>query len=140
MMNFLAVGWLVFFSKAPDIYRQQDRTQPLQLSPFFLLIRALLADMPLRTRWKLWLATGGYVRSQVWQIGLALDCRKAFRQGFEPGCQGKGWLNWFERWFNPLTNNCFGRTVTALLVRAWFAWQLRHDPETDANREYRNIN
>lgn len=141
MMNFLAIGWLEFFAKASDIYRQQDRTQPLQLLPFFRLIKELFDEMPLSKRWGLYLATGGYVRSQAWQIGLALDCRKVYRQGVESGQgvkpgQGAGpdhqsgyWLNWFDRWFDPLTNHCIGRTLTALLVRAWFAWQLRDKPE-----------
>ena len=135
MMNFLSIGWSDFFAKAPEIYRQQDRTQPLQLSPFFHLIKDLLSDMPLRKRWGIWLATGGYVRSQAWQIGFALDCRKAYRQGLDPGHQNKDWLNWLDRWFNPLTNHCFGRTVTALLVRAWFGWQLRCNAETYTDRK-----
>jgi rSAM/selenodomain-associated transferase 2 len=129
MMNFLAIGWLEFFAKAPDIYRQQDRTQPLQLLPFFRLIKELFDEMPISKRWGIYLATGGYVRSQAWQIGLALDCRKTYRQGLEVNHQSYYWLNWFDRWFDPLTNHCIGRTLTALLVRAWFAWQLRGKPE-----------
>ena len=128
MMNFLAIGWLEFFAKAPGIYRQQDRTQPLQLLPFFRLIRELFDEMPLSERWGIYLATGGYVRGQAWQIGLALDCRKTYRKGIESDHQSGYWLNWFERWFDPLTNHCIGRTLTALFVRAWFVWQLRGKP------------
>ena len=128
MMNFFAIGWLEFFDKAPDIYRRQDRTQPLQLRPFFVLIRDLFADMPLRKRWGIWLATGGYVRSQAWQLGLAMDCRKACRRGVEPGHQSDGWLNWFDRWFDPLTNHYVGRALTALLVKVWSLWQIRCKP------------
>ncbi len=124
MMNFFAIGWMGFFTGAPGIYRQQDRTQPLQLLPFFLLIKDLFSKMPRRKRWKIWMATGGYVRSQAWQFGLALDCRKAYLLGREPGHLSRNWLNWFDRWFEPLTNHCIGRILTALLVRAWFAWQL----------------
>ena len=125
MMNFYAIGWLEFFAKAPDIYRQQDRAQPLKLLPFFLLIRDLLAEMSFRKRWGVWLATGGYVRSQAWQIGLALDCRKAFRDGADSKPLTGRWLQWFELWFDPLTNHCVGRVLTALLVRIWFARQLQ---------------
>ena len=124
MMNFLTIGWLEFFYKAPDIYRQQDRTRPLQLLPFFLLIKDLFAEMPLRRRWAIWMSTGAYVRSQAWQIGLALDCRKAFRKGIEPGLQADRWMKWFDRWFDPLTDHYVGFALTALLVRLWFAWQL----------------
>ena len=125
MMNFLAIGWFDFFLSAPDIYRQQDRTQPLQLLPFFMLIRDLLGKMPIRQRWRIWLATGGYVRGQAWQLGFVLDCRKAFQGGLQPGQQASVWLTWFDRWFEPLTNHCIGRALTALLVRLWFSWQLR---------------
>ena len=128
MMNFLAIGWLDFFDKAPDIYRQQDSSQSLQLLPFFLLLRELFDDMTLRKRWRIWLATGGYVRSQAWQLGLALDCRRAFRLGSEPEQLDCPWLSWFDRWFEPMTNHCLGRVLTALLVRFWFSWQLLSSP------------
>jgi hypothetical protein len=129
MMNFLAVGWLDFFAKAPDVYRQQDRTRPLQLLPFFRLIRALFAEMTLRKRLDIWLATGEYVRSQAWQLGLALDCRKAYRAKSAPSLASGYWLGWFDRWFDPLTNHWPGRVLTACLVRVWYAWQIRCKPE-----------
>ena len=124
IMNFLAIGWLDFFVSAPDLYRQQDRTQPLQMLPFFILIKDLLGKMPIRQRWGIWLATGGYVRGQAWQLGFALDCYKAYQRGYEPGQQTDAWLKWFDRWFEPLTNHYVGRALTALLVRLWFSWQL----------------
>ena len=80
--------------------------------------------MPIRQRWGIWLATGGYVRSQAWQLGLILDCRKAYQRGVEPGQQDNAWLQWFDRWFEHLTNHCAGRAMAALLVRIWFSWQL----------------
>ena len=125
MMNFLAIGWLDFFARAPDIYRQQDRTRTLQLLPFFRLIKTLLDSLPLRRRWDIWMATGTYVRSQAWQLGLALDCRKACRHAGEITLLPGAWLNFFDRCFDPLTNHGPGRFVTALLVMAWFSWQLR---------------
>lgn len=124
LMNFLSIGWLDFFDKAPDIYRQQDRTQALQLSPFFFLIRDLMRRMSFSRRWSIWLATGQYVRSQAWQIGLMLDSRSAFRLGATFRQPAGFWLKWFERWFDPLTNHFVGYALTALLVRIWFAWQL----------------
>ncbi len=125
MMNFLAVGWLDFFAKAPEIYQQQDKARPLQLAPFYRLIDELLSKMASRQKWLLWMATGAYVRGQAWQIGLAMDCRKAYLGNLghpqKPGC----WLNWFDRWFEPLTNHRVGSFVAAVLVRLWFAVQLR---------------
>jgi len=125
MMNFLAGGWLDFFVKAPEIYQHQDKAEPLQLAPFYRLIQELLSKMNSRQRWSLWMATGAYVRGQAWQIGLALDCRKAYRSNLEHLQKPGRWLNWFDRWFEPLTNHRPGCFITALLVRLWFAVQLR---------------
>lgn len=128
MMNFVAVDWLDFFASAPDLYRQQDHTRPLRLLPFFLLIKELFAEMSLRRRWALWLATGKYVQSQAWQIGLALDCRKAYRRGDDLSPHTASWLRWFDCCFNPWTDHFLGHLLTAMLVRFWFAWQLCRNP------------
>ena len=120
-MNFLAIGWYDFFAEAPRIYRQQAKTQALQLKPFFDLIAKLLGNMSRQRRCRLWMATAAYVRGQAWQIGLWLDCRKAYRQGLrEPPLN---WVNWFDRWFDAVTDNCMGKFLTALLVRFWFMLQ-----------------
>jgi len=124
MMNFLAIGWLDFFARAPEVYQQQDKTKPLQLAPFFRFIDELLSVMSARQRRSLWLATGAYVRGQAWQLGLALDCRKAYKKNAEHLQRPGPCLNWFDRWFDPLTNHRVGCAVTALLVRLWFARQL----------------
>jgi len=125
MMNFLMINWPEFIVRAPAIYRQQDQTQPLQLLPFFRLINDLLEDMPRSRRWSIWMATGAYVRSQAWQLGLAMDCRKVSLKD-EQGLSRPGvWLNFFDRWFDPMTNHLLGRGMTALLVWLWFRWQLR---------------
>ena len=123
MMNFLAIGWLDFFSGAGGIYQQQDKTQPLRLTPFFRLISSLLKEMPFRRRCELWFSTGSYVRSQSWQIGLFLDCREAFRQEYEGFPPPTKWLKRFDQWVEPLTNHRLGCLLTALLVWVWFAIQ-----------------
>ena len=33
------------------------------------------------------------------------------------------WVNWFDRWFQPLTDHPVGNFLTALLVRFWFIFQ-----------------
>jgi len=126
MMNFLMIGWPEFIARAPAIYRQQDQTLPLQLQPFFRLINELLKEMPRSRRRSIWVATGAYVRSQAWQLGLAMDCRKASLRGERSLTRPGGvWLNFFDRWFDPMTNHAFGRGMTALLVWVWFQWQLK---------------
>jgi rSAM/selenodomain-associated transferase 2 len=123
MMNFRHIGWHDFFAEAPAIYRNQDRARPLELAPFFGLIRRLLAQMPATKRHSIWLNTGRYVCGQSWQIGLYLDCRRAFAAGRAPEQAAAGWLRWFDGCFEPLTNHRIGHIVTALLVRLWFALQ-----------------
>ncbi|MDH3997485.1 MAG: TIGR04283 family arsenosugar biosynthesis glycosyltransferase [Desulfuromonadales bacterium] len=120
MMNFAHIGWFDFFEQAPALYRQQDKTQTLQLRPFFDLIATLLAAMPLKERWRIWLDTGAYVRSQFWQLGLALDVKRTAEAGVAAGSVPMRWLKRVDRWFDPLTDNCIGRLVATLLVRGWF--------------------
>lgn len=120
LMNFHAIGWPDFIAQSPAVYQQQDRARPLQLQPFFRLINQLLTRLPYRERLAVWTATGGYVRSQVWQLGLALDCRKARPEGSQAGF----WLTFCDRWIDPLTDHSTGRGLTAILVWLWFQWQL----------------
>ncbi len=123
MMNFLTIGWLDFFAHAPELYRRQDKSATLDLKPFFQLVRELLRQLPLRDRMRLWLATGRYVRGQAWQLGLMLDCRRSCRAGDLNSLQNCSWLNRFDRWFDPVTDNLVGNVLSAVLVRAWFACQ-----------------
>jgi len=124
MMNFLSIGWLDFFQRAPEVYNQQDKSKALKLQPFFQLIRSLLKQMPMNRRFDVWLETGRYVKGQAWQIGWFFDCRKAFRQGGHRPVQPGPWLKWFDGWFEPLTNHLLGDLLTAVLVRAWFSFRL----------------
>lgn len=138
MMNCLAIGWPVFFERAPEVYRQQDQARPLRMQPFYLLLRELLNAEPWRARWAVWMATGRYVRSQAWQLGLALDCRKVYRGSARTFWRSCSWLGCFDRWFDPLTDHCLGHAVTALLVRLWFSWQMlkmKFPPRTEPDND-----
>lgn len=123
LLNFRAIDWLDFIEQAPGIYRQQDRAQPLQLQPFFRRIDDLLAQMPLRRRFAIWWQTGRFVRRQVWQLGLALDCRGSRRLDSSALGTGGRWLAFFDRWVDPLTDHVVGRGLTTLLVWGWFRWR-----------------
>lgn len=120
VMNFAAIGWDAFFQEARGLYRQQAAAGPLELGPFFELIRSLLQRLPGPERRRLWLQTGGYVRSQGWQLGLALDCRSNYRCGHRPGSGSRFWRTCFERWYDRLSDNLCGRWAAAGLVFAWF--------------------
>jgi len=120
IMNFAAIGWEEFFRAAPGAYRCQTDAGKLRLTPFFRVIRGLLRPLPLRRRLDLWLATGGYVRQNAWQLAFARDARRAFRRGLPPGEGETPLLTLHERWFDRLSDNAVGRLATALLVWGWF--------------------
>lgn len=120
IMNFAALEWTAFFAYLPDLYRSQDRSRALRLSPFFRRLRQLLAALPLRERARLWYGTGGYVRSQGWQPAFALDVRAQYRLGLAVGAGSTPWLKVWDRWLDPLTNHPLGRLLTMALVWCWF--------------------
>jgi rSAM/selenodomain-associated transferase 2 len=120
LMNCAAVGWDDFFRAAPDVYRRQDRTRPLQLAPFFSLIAQLLFDLPRQQRRRLWYRTGAYVRDNAWQLYFALQARRAFRQGRGPGEIDGAAVAAFRRRFDRLTDHPPGRALATVLVWGWF--------------------
>ncbi|HEY7744738.1 MAG TPA: TIGR04283 family arsenosugar biosynthesis glycosyltransferase [Desulfuromonadales bacterium] len=120
IMNFGAIGWDDFFRAASGIYRQQDITGRLRLLPFFRLIRDLLRQLPVHRRLGLWYRTGVYVRPNAWQLAFALDVRRNFRRGVPAGGGRTPLLDWFDRWYEPLTDHPPGRLAAAGLVWLWF--------------------
>ncbi len=120
IMNFAALEWMPFFEQLPGLYRSQDRTRRLLLTPFFNGLQELLDRSPRRQRWSLWYRTGSYVRSQGWQLALALDVRRQFRQGLPVGEGEFFWLRQWDKAFNPLTDHPPARALTALLVWCWY--------------------
>ena len=120
VMDFAAIGWPPFFDRARDLYRQQAAAGPLHLAPFLELIAELLRGLSPGERRRVLRATGAYVRSQGWQLGLALDCRRNFRGGYPAGEGTRVWQDRFDRWYDLLTDNVAGRLAAEVLVRAWF--------------------
>ncbi|MBF0136266.1 MAG: TIGR04283 family arsenosugar biosynthesis glycosyltransferase [Magnetococcus sp. DMHC-1] len=66
-------GWQAFLQQAPDLYRQQDHTRPLQLAPFFRLLVHLNRMDGIQVAWQRWRAIGRYARQETWQIFFMLD-------------------------------------------------------------------
>lgn len=120
VMNFASIGWDLFFAEVPGLYREQTATGRLQVLPFLNRIGELLATLPVAERRRLWRRTGAYVRSQGWQLGLALDCRTNRRAGHPAGDGPTPWLHWFDRWFDRITDHPPGRILTTVLVFCWF--------------------
>ncbi len=120
MMCFRDIGFVPFFTAAPDVYRQQCLTGKLQLRPFFRLIRGLFARLNWYERWRIWHLSGAYVRNHAWQLSFAADARRAFRKGLPVGQGQPLFTQWFEPLFDLLTDNRLGRFLAALLVYLWF--------------------
>jgi len=119
IMNFRYIGWQRFFDELPGIYRQQTEALPLDLLPFWLKIRELLSAMSFKRQWQLWLATGGYVRSQAWQLLYAWHCYAQFRHGQMAILSSDEILERMTG-FERITSNPIGRFISALLVWCWF--------------------
>ena len=120
LMNFLFIGWNDFLRQAPDIYRRQERSDRLQLLPFWQEIRQRLGRMPLRKRWRLWYATGGFVRSQAWQLRYWREARRCLRQGRTVAAMDPAVVHRFRAWFEPLTGHPPGNALVGLLTWIWF--------------------
>jgi rSAM/selenodomain-associated transferase 2 len=120
IMNFAAIGWDDFFRVASVLYCRQDLACRLRLRPFFRAIRKLLRQLPWRQRFALWYRTGVYVRPNAWQLAFALDTRRNFRRGLPAGEGSTPLLDWFDRWYGPLTDHPPGRLAAAVLVWLWF--------------------
>ncbi len=119
-MNFFHIGCSDLLRALPDIYRTQDRSARLELSPFFNEIRRYLKGLSPGRRFVLWYRTGAYVRDNAWQLPFAWDQRRHFRKRRAPGAAENLWLQRFERYVEPLIDNVAGRLLSALVVRLWF--------------------
>ncbi len=123
IMNFAVVGWPAFFSAIPGLYRSQDRASRLRLAPFWEEIRCLMGASSPPERKRLWRGTGGYVRSQAWQIPFAIDCRRNFQSGYPPGTGPTPFLDYFDRRIEPLLARPFWDLTAMALTWCWFHLQ-----------------
>ncbi|MBF0175664.1 MAG: TIGR04283 family arsenosugar biosynthesis glycosyltransferase [Magnetococcales bacterium] len=102
IMTCYHTGWDTFFQRAPELYRQQDRTRPLQLAPFFRLLGQLNREAGLRVTWQRWQAVGRYARQAMWQPFFLLDLilPPQWRRTPHPCLDfyDRVWARWTQRW------------------------------------------
>ncbi|HAD04186.1 MAG: hypothetical protein A2091_12315 [Desulfuromonadales bacterium GWD2_61_12] len=120
VMNFAVLGCTPFFATIGELYRRQDRTRRLHLGPLLAGIDVFMRAQPWRARWEIWLGTGGYVRSQGWQLALFLDLRRNFRHGQPPGSGPLTQLARYDRYLERLTDHAGGRLAATWLTWSWF--------------------
>lgn len=73
IMNLHALGLREFFHRSAALYRSQDRTERLQLAPFFALFDELNRQAGAQVSRQRWLATGRYAFGHLWQPCFFLD-------------------------------------------------------------------
>ena len=131
IMNFHHIGLTEFFDRAKYLYRNQEKTGRLVMSPIFRLISDLNREAGTRITLQRWRATGRYVLSHAWQPFFYLDTllEHILKSGNHPFL----WLH--DRGFRPITAFAPFEYLTAGLTWIWFhlSWRVfllleRRDP------------
>ncbi|MDD2310498.1 MAG: TIGR04283 family arsenosugar biosynthesis glycosyltransferase [Desulfuromonadaceae bacterium] len=117
MMGLHSVGAEGFFARAPEVYRVQQDTGRLLLSPYFCLIWRMMRD-----EWgfagtlRIFYLLGRYIRRNSWQMFFFIDVwlRSRLGAGRYP------FLKFHDRLFWPCTNFKLFDAVTGVLCFGWF--------------------
>ena len=117
MMGLYSIGAEEFFARAPEVYRVQQDTGTLSLSPYFGLIRRMMYD-----DWGLWgsirvfYRLGRYIRQNSWQMFFFLDVwlRPLLGPGRYP------FLSFHDRVFGPCTSFKVFNALTGVICLVWF--------------------
>lgn len=120
LCNFNHMDVNEFFSAAIDAYQAQDKATKLQLRPFLKLANQQLFGDGIGIALKRWYQTGEYVASNAWQLAFALDCRRAKKQGLEPGRIDARSLNFYDQHIQRVAGWRVVKLFTAILTAIWF--------------------
>ncbi len=124
IMNLEAIGRIDLLKSLPGIYRQQKRTQELQLLPFFQELDMRLSRQSRAERFLFWYHTGHYLVDNAWQLAFWWDVRRDFRRGLEPGVGRSPLLNFFDCYLFRMIDHSVGYWFAGLLAWGWFRWKL----------------
>jgi rSAM/selenodomain-associated transferase 2 len=116
LMDLAAIGHLGLIQSLKESYRSQHAAEKLKLRPFLVPLRKSIAALPRPERRRLWYETGGYVRSNAWQIPFFLDVLRG------KVIEGKGgaFLALHDRFLGRLIDNRAWNWAAATLVWIWF--------------------
>jgi rSAM/selenodomain-associated transferase 2 len=117
MMGLHSVGVEDFFVRTPGVYRAQQDTGTLLMSPFFCLIWRMMCD-----NWgfggtlSIFYLLGRYIRQNSWQMFFFVDVwlRPLLGDGRYP------FLNFHDRVFGPCTNFKVFNAFTGIISFIWF--------------------
>lgn len=117
MMGLHSIGAETFFTRAPGLYRTQQETGALLLTPFFNLIRRMMRDEwgfggTVRTFYQL----GRYIRQNSWQMFFFADVL------LRPllGARRYPLLTVHDRLVGPVTNFRIFNALTGMIAYVWF--------------------
>jgi hypothetical protein len=117
MMGLHSIGAMEFFARAPGVYRAQQDTGKLLLSPFFILIRRMMReDWGLGGTISTFYLLGRYIRQNSWQMFFFMDVwlRPLLGTGRYP------MLNFHDRVFGPCTRFRICNALTGVCCFIWF--------------------
>jgi rSAM/selenodomain-associated transferase 2 len=116
MMGLYSIGEKGFFLRAPGVYKLQEETGKLCLSPIFNLNRTMLSEWGVAGTIRIFYRLGRYIRPNSWQLFFFIDvCLRPL-----PGLGRTPFLNFHDRIFAPLTNFRLFNVLTGLLSFVWF--------------------
>lgn len=117
MMGLHSVGVDEFFTRAPGVYRVQQDTGRLLLTPFFGLIRDMICnEWGVSETCLTFYRLGRYIRQNSWQMFFFFDV--GFRKLLGP--DRYPFLNFHDRIFAPCTNFKVVNVVTGMICLVWF--------------------
>jgi rSAM/selenodomain-associated transferase 2 len=117
IMGLHSVGVKEFFARAPGVYRAQQDTGELMLSPFFSLIWGMMFEQwGIGGTLHIFYRLGRYIRQNSWQMFFFVDVwlRPLLGVGRYP------FLKFHDRLFGPCTNFRVFDAVTGMSCFIWF--------------------
>ena len=118
MMGLFSIGELAFFTRAPGLYRVQQATGRLLLTPFFGLLWSMVRrDWGLSGTLRTFYRLGHYIRHNAWQLFFFLDVW--LRPHLGPGRYPL--LDFYDRLVAPCIDF---RLLSALVGLGCFVWYM----------------
>lgn len=117
MMGLFSIGEESFFRQAPGVYRIQEETGRLLLSPFFALIwRMIFAEWGFTGTLRTFYRLGRYIRQNSWQVFFFCDvCLRS-----QLGKDRYPLLRFHDRLLSPCLNFRVFNALTGLFCFIWF--------------------
>ena len=106
-----------FFKSASEAYRDKSSDGKLNLLPFFHLTHEAVFCHGVSRGLIYYLLIGRYATKNLWQLGLRYHMARN---------NADQWLNSYERFFRPFTDNPVGYLLGTLAVLIWFySWRCK---------------